>query len=331
MILFVASDSGPARYIATLINASNFLFYCLCSEVSKDVFEDYGIKATLNENDIDYDRVHLVITGTCLGACKDKTAVRKAKDLGIPSISIIEHWSLYKERFVLEGELCFPDYIFVNDDFALKEALRSGLPVEKLYVSGNPYLEDLSKRKLFPMAKEKWLQQYNLNMLPTITFISEIYRDDFPPGSENYPGFDEYDVLDTLIEISQENNYNLLIRKHPMEHLNKYNEYLNPTIVLDKERNFDSVIVNSDFIIGMGSMFLLEASLFRKDIISYRPNERYPFIGNLLKMTTKAMDKSTLSSLFEDKKAFQNVEKYKLVGGSVNRINRFLNNLLQNT
>ena len=35
----------------------------------------------------------------------------------------------------------------------------------------------------------------------------------------------------------------------------------------------------------MGSMYLVEASLFRDDIISYRPNERSSFIGNELKLT----------------------------------------------
>jgi len=328
MILYVATDAGPARYIATLINAINFPFYCLCSEISWNVFEGYGIKATLNEDEIDYEKIRLVITGTCLNACKDKTAIRKAKNLGIPSISIIEHWSLYKERFLLDDKLCLPDYIFVNDDIAMKEAIQSGLPQDKLYISGNPYLEGLSKRELFPMPKDKWLQQYNLKMQPTITFISETYHDDFPQGSENYPGFDEYEVLNTLVEISNENKYNLLIREHPSDCINKYHEYLTSEIVLEKEKNFDSVIMNSDFIIGMGSMFLLEASLFRKDIISYRPNERYPFIGNLLGMTTKAKGKSALCSLLQDKEAFHKERKYNFVEGSVNRINTFLNNLL---
>jgi len=295
------------------------------------VFESYRIKTTLNENDINYDRVHLVITGTCLGACSDKRAIWKAKEMGIPSISIIEHWSLYKERFVSEGKLCLPDYIFVNDEIALKESLLSGLPEDKLFISGNPYLEGLSKRRLFPIPKEEWLQQNKLKPKPTITFISEIYRKDFPLESKNYPGFDEYDVLDTLVEISKKNNYNLIIRKHPSESSNKYIKYLTPEIVLDNERDFDSVIMNSDFIIGMGSMFLIEASLFREDIISYRPNERQPFIGNLLNMTTKATDKQTLCNLLKNKESFHKVKKYKLVEDSVNRISVFLNKLLYNS
>lgn len=44
----------------------------------------------------------------------------------------------------------------------------------------------------------------------------------------------------------------------------------------------------------MGSMFLIEASLFRKDIISLRPNEKINFIGNKLKLTNKITNKSEL-------------------------------------
>ena len=328
MILIIASDAGPAKYLDLIIKSINYSLICVGSEISENVFSKNNFLRK-NIEEIDFENIQLIITGTCLDVCAEKKAIIKAKKKNIPTISIIEHWSHYYERFLLNGKLILPDYIFVNDNKAKKDAILAGLPENIIIVVGNPYLEQLSKRKLYPLTKNKWLQKLKLDNKPVITFISESYRDDFPKDTEEYQGFDEFIVLKSLLKFAKKYDYNLLIRQHPSESKNKYNEYLqDKKIVLDNINDYDSTIINSDYIIGMGSMFLIEASLFRDDIISYRPNERSSFIGNELKLTNKITDEKILNNVLKHRLTVTTKSKYKLIENSLEKINNFISTIL---
>ena len=82
-----------------------------------------------------------------------------------------------------------------------------------------------------------------------------------------------------------------------------------------------------DFIIGMASMLLIELAIYRYDIISYRPNAQFPFIGEKLNATHLVNNK------YELQMVLQNPPKYKKLSfrnnfyGSGERIANFLNDL----
>ena len=324
MILFAVSDAGPAKYLASVIIKIDIPFICLCSNISKKVFESYRIHTITEEAQIDYSDIKCIITGTCLGDGLDKIALKKGIKKNILTISIIEHWSLYIERFTLDNKLILPDYILVNDEIAKKESIKSGLPESKIIVVGNPFLEELSVRKLSPKLKSDWHKEIGIKDKPVITIISEIYRDDFPENSPNYQGFDEYEVLENLIKIAKESGYAILIRQHPSEYKFKYLKYLNDDVRLDNFNDYDSTIMNSDFIIGMGSMFLIEASLFRNDIISYRPNQKQLFIGNQLGVCVLLDDFIKLKDFISQKRTIHNKELSLDYNSSTNKFINFI-------
>jgi hypothetical protein len=328
MILFAASDAGPAQYLASVICKLDIPYRCLCSPISKKVFDSYNILSITQENEINFNDIQCIITGTCLGEGLDKIVLRKALEKNILTISVIEHWSFYIERFKLANKLILPDYILVNDDIAKKESIKSGLPVDKIISVGNPYLEELSSRKLSPKLKSDWHKIIGIEDKKVITFISEIYREDFPRNSPNYQGFDEYEVLEALIILAKDIDYGILIRLHPTENKIKYQDYLNHEIILDGLNDYDSTIMNSDLLIGMGSMFLIEASLFRSDIISFRPNQRYPFIGNQLGACSLFEDISLLKEHILKGGRISNRDFHLEVLGSTERIINLIKTLL---
>ena len=87
---------------------------------------------------------------------------------------------------------------------------------------------------------------------------------------------------------------------HPTE--SKYNtKYLNNNVQIYNLKLSDPIIEFSDYIIGMGSMFLIEASLFRKDIIAYRPNEKIKFVGEKLNIVTTVKTKKKLINSLRSK------------------------------
>ena len=83
----------------------------------------------------------------------------------------------------------------------------------------------------------------------------------------------------------------------------------------------------ADKIIGMGSMLLLEASLHRNDVISFRPNASKKFIGNTLGVLTEInREKELIPALRFGVKANNNsAMNFK---GSKKRITNFLRSML---
>ena len=135
-ILFSCNDVGPARYLYTLSQYG---------DLSPDWYvSDLVLKHLQIRNNYtsikDYD---LIITGTGPYSF-EKLLTKEAKNCNIPIISVIEHWSWYKERFEYKGEMVYPDYIFVNDTLSSELAQKNGIPYSKLVKVGNPWLESVS-------------------------------------------------------------------------------------------------------------------------------------------------------------------------------------------
>ena len=85
--------------------------------------------------------VSLILTGTSLGETFEKKILIEAKKQNMLSVSFIEHWSMYKERFLSNGKMYYPNYILVNDEVAVKQAVNQGLPSQWLVPIGSPSLE----------------------------------------------------------------------------------------------------------------------------------------------------------------------------------------------
>lgn len=326
MIVFVVNDTGPAKYISYIIkNLNNIDFLCISSSISSKVFDSFGIVNIDNTNKIDLSKIQLIITGTCLGNGIDKEWIRIGKQNNIKTISIIEHWSLYKKRFELNGKYNFPDKIFVNDPIAKEEAILDGVDENIIQVVGNPVLENISKREYSLDIKKAWVDETRLNKdKKIITFISEEYKKDFPKGSREYQGFDEFEVLEDIVK-NLDNNMQLLVKLHPAENKNKYDylkEYNNIKII-DKV-DIEKLIEISDIVIGMGSMLLLEASLLKANIHSYRPNETIKFIGNKNGMTIHIKNKKELKKIMKNNYSKKDkVIKNNFIG-STNNIIKFI-------
>jgi hypothetical protein len=297
MILFAVNDAGPAKYLAHIAKSlKNEKYLCLASAISVKVFASMDINCLDSIDDLDFDSIDIILTGTCLGDGLDKELVRIGKNKNITTISIIEHWSLYKKRFDLNGEYFYPDMIFVNDNQAKFEAESDGLPREKLHVVGNPVLENMKRYNYSNADHLIWRKNLRINAKGSIiTFISEDLKDDFDEDSPEFQGFNEFEVMnDILGVISYQDTF--IIKLHPAENQKKYDFILknNPNIIVIKDTNINKLIQFSNVIIGMGSMLLLEASLLTNSVYSYRPNEKIEFIGNKNGMVKKIYNSADL-------------------------------------
>ena len=234
-----------------------------------------------------------------------------ARNHNIPSVAIIEHWALYLERFsiIRNGDIvkanCFlPDHIWVNDKTAVNEAILAGLPAERLKSMGQPHLEQL-------YLTYKKQQRATVSQNRNIVFISERIKEDLPSGSSLYLGFDEFVVINMLLKVMNSKWERLQIKLHPQENPDKYNALLekHQNLAIIQHCEIPTLIMNSGKIVGMLSMLLIEAALYRNDIISVTPNtDRSIFIGNRMGITQSATTLNELDEFINTKHQIENMK-----------------------
>ena len=291
MILLGTSDVGPAKYLIELSNSLKIKFECIGGELTNHLFSENGNRVNIHWKN---SKPLVVITGTSLGNSLDKELVIWAKQKGIPSISIIEHWSWYRRRFELNGKLILPDFIFVNDQIAYTDAINEGLPEEKLLIAGNPVLEALYRTgDQHPVNKGRLLKEYNLPVKRIIVFVSEELASEFNTVD------DEFMVLKEIIQLLDPSDQ-LVIKLHPEELEDKYHDFIGSNVSVLRSIDVYSLNILADVIIGMASMLLLELAMLRNDVISFRPNARKQFIGKRLSATINVCLQENLADVLKN-------------------------------
>lgn len=237
----------------------------------------------------------LVITGTSANDFTEKYLWQAARELCIPSLAVLDQWLNYGIRFSRYGlrELnqylqerehpYLPTLILVMDHTACSDIVNEGVDSSLVRVVGHPYLETLSHKKDIDSAVVAEFRQYlgagKDEFL--ITFapepISLVYNEN--DDSQHYWGYTERTILkELLIALSQLMNRNdktvrLVIRPHPQERPDNFDDIVEPyrgliPIQFDSSLGSLETILASDLVVGMSSMFLLEAAAMGKTIAS---------------------------------------------------------------
>lgn len=228
-----------------------------------------------------FDRI---MTGTSWAPDLERRAIGIAKEQGIRSISVLDHWSNYQERFLplsLWGAIpndwwrYLPDEVWVCDEYAFTLAVRLGFPAERLVQIENPYLSGI-RREL----KERKAKPPILKPGPCILYLSEPVTDDLEKtyGDANYWGYTEYDLVKALVRdvnlcLKEGLDLSVRIRLHPNEVEGKYDTFLKMTPAIHISPNVDLLddLMWADAIVGGESMALVIALLTAKPVFSAKP------------------------------------------------------------
>lgn len=186
-----------------------------------------------------------------------------AKELNIPTVEI-EHGHIGKSHlaynFIDEKDLkAFPDYLFVVGRYEIDSAR---VPIEKknMYITGSPELDkkvDYYSRALANRKKKRKI----------ITFVSS----------------GEYEIADGAVELYQKldkESYKVYLKLHPSEYTNwreKYHdlEKSGVCVVDDNCHDIYYYLAVSDFLIGISSTVLFEATRFNCNILVYKRGYYY--------------------------------------------------------
>jgi hypothetical protein len=132
----VACDAGASAHIAAwLAPCPSLGKYCLDGP-AVGIFEA-AFEASIDRR-YSLSQVicgsELVITGTGWSSDLEHRARVFAKELGIPSVAVLDHWCNYRDRFRRDGEEQLPDAFWVADreSFAIATVTFPNIPVLQL-------------------------------------------------------------------------------------------------------------------------------------------------------------------------------------------------------
>ena len=283
-VMFFAHDAGGANAIAPLIPSFNNPY----------VFgKGPALKILPRVQEMPEDAIQSIepaflITGTSGTDFSERDLWRAAEELHIPSLAVLDSWVNYGIRFSDYGtdmlhlfdRNCnrLPKYISVPDSHAKYDMINDGVPENRIYVFGNPYFEFLAS-----LSKSVRNTQNDKKIL----FASQQFEDIYYKDSEII-------VLDALVQLIEKyKDITILIRKHPNEPVNKFEQYLDKRVMIDNNESVFESIHISEVVVSVNSMVLIEAMFFSKKIISYQPkskngkddfiltrNNTLPFINN---------------------------------------------------
>ncbi|MGE5396041.1 MAG: hypothetical protein ACM3MK_00745 [Chitinophagales bacterium] len=277
-------------------------------------------------------RPQAVITGTSADDPTEKYIWKACMHLGIPSFAVLDQWMNFGIRFSPYGlaqavqykqrkeHPFLPTMILAMDENARQGLMADGIDADRIAVVGHPYLEWLA-RKSREMLNEGVNQRVRstLRVDPDemlITFASEPLSRDYggEERAREYWGFTEDTIIRELVEalsgdgVEARKRIKFVVKLHPREERSKYayinqdNCGLEPIIIGDEIPAVD-LITASDYIIGMSSMFLLEAVVIGKPVTSIMIGlqRENPFIldrlGILTSIRTKEDLRKTINSI----------------------------------
>ena len=234
MIAYGAEDKGVLDYILSLkkIIKKKFFFVRSISEITK-------VKK----------KISLVISGSSYGNSLDQKIIRWSKKNTVISISIVDHWYNFKERF--SNKLNLPDYIILNDKESFKK-IKLLFPSikQKLIIAGNPILFLLKKKKIQKKKTKKIL-----------LFVSEKIPKKFEKQKYLF-------IKQILLFLPK--NYRLHIKLHPREKNTEYLKLKSYKLSVFRNYSLRKLILDPEIIFGIRSILLIKCAIFRNDILSLK-------------------------------------------------------------
>jgi hypothetical protein len=260
----VAHDAGGAELLANFIKRSGLKGASLAIEgPAVSVFRRVLGDVQISSLERALDRSDWVLTGSSWQSDLECRALRLARTLGKRSVTFLDHWLNYRERFARIGTECLPDALWVADRYALQIAEREfpGTTIENI---GNPYLESIAERaaRQSNVVESGKAQRVLIVTEPVSVHALKQY------GDAMHFGYTEFEAVELMLArlpqlLGGTDLERIVVRPHPSEPLHKY-EYLvdNPVglpVVVRKDGDLLDEVLDSSIVIGCETMALVVA------------------------------------------------------------------------
>lgn len=321
-IAVLAGDAGGARALLPVLQRLRTTRVvtadCYAYGPAQRIFVDAGLQPRpVSEETLGLlGRYHRLLVSTSINAERwELRFTARARELGIPTVAVLDFWGQYRPRFTYEGILQIPDRIAVMDEVARGEMLREGFPAIRLAVTGQPALDELceyARPEVRTSCNRELRRRARIEDHPgrVILYASQPLSQLHDPAQL---GFHERDVLaDTVaaagaVLARHRQHATLVIKPHPREiglpmTVPQGGPSLSIHLLNESDVSPRLAAAGADLVIGMNSMLLLEACLLGTPVVSYQPGLRQPDVlpSNRLGWSRGVFRREDLEGALED-------------------------------
>ena len=231
-ISICACDAGASEHIYAWTKNSDFrINYCLDGPALK-IFMKEGKKIKNQSLEECLKGSDLHIAGTAWSSDLEIYSTIKAKEKSIYTISVLDHWVSYRERFIYKDKLVLPDEVWVSDETA-KGIISNLFPELKVSLLPNLWMNNLkNKVNYYSSITEREREIPGTNILYLLEPIKK--SDQWNTQKNEKCEFDAlryfFDNLKILQKLNLINNkkdeLKIRFRLHPSEEKFKYSDFL---------------------------------------------------------------------------------------------------------
>ncbi|MGG7576423.1 hypothetical protein [Rhizobium sp. Nf11,1] len=211
-----------------------------------------------------------LLCGSGWQSALEREAIRVGRAAGKKTVTFLDHWVNYRERFKDGPRLLLPDEIRVGDVDALRIA-QAAFPMHPIVLEENPYVLDLLDQiDAIPQRTNKVG-----NVLYVCEPVAEHAK--LAYGDARHFGYTEHDALQFFLDkihLLNDAVRPIVIRPHPSETAEKYAWALNATeqeISFGGQNTLLQETLAADIVVGCESMAMIVGLLARKRVISSIP------------------------------------------------------------
>lgn len=217
------------------------------------------------------DASRWVLTGTSWQSDLEWTALGLARPAGRPTVTYLDHWVNYRERFVRGGDARWPDQVWLADRLA--EAIaRRVLPGLALRLAGNPYLDDIQERLVQLRSARPAPRR------PHVLYVCEPVREHAlrQHGNERHWGYTEEEAIEYFFDRRASiglADYPVVLRPHPAEPQGKYHWAVGrwPSVTIGGQSSLLDEVVDAAALAGCESMAMVIGLAAGKRVVSCIP------------------------------------------------------------
>jgi len=271
-VAIVSHDAGGAEILSSWLNRYDGSASVVVAGPAEKIFQHKCPQANFRSLEEALDLCTWVLCGTGWQSSFEREGIRFGRVRGKKTVSFLDHWVHYRERFEEHGQHTLPDEIWVGDQEAERMA-RSLFLETPVLLKNNPYVEDLQ------IEIERLSANQTHTTVARILYVCEPIGEQasIQFGNEYHWGYTEYDALRFFLknlssvgELPSE----IIIRPHPSESIEKYywaSDFVEVPIRFGGQSTLLEEILESEIVVGCESMALVVGLLAGKKVISSIP------------------------------------------------------------
>lgn len=265
----VAHDAGAANLIVGWLKEMSGVVIQL--SVAGPALEVFSRELPELKNMVLADAMYganTLLSGTSSQASSlEHMARTMARERGIHSIGVIDHWVNYPDRFEREERQVLPDEIWVSDEIALSIA-QGCFPNHLVRQRPNRYLEQMVQ---IINATNRPVKDGKARILYLMEPIHECWGNNTTPGE-----FQALDFFISKLELFElGGDTEIRLRAHPSDPPGKYHSWCathdSLNLVVDTTRTLAELIAWADWVVGCETFAMVIALHANKQVLSSLP------------------------------------------------------------